>query len=349
MKALGKTCGLVLAFAALASSARAELAPETQALCAKAKAVSVPSEDVACTSQKPLFKECDSPILYYGIGVAQDYESARKCAYMERERADAKPMGGSGMLMMIYANGLGVEKNYDLALKFACEAGGAEAEVEHRVDHLVQLKEEVPLTNCEDNKALFSEEYCAGKIDMCDDITSGHMQGVCAAKDSAIAEAKNEADLRALTVAWPVDHRQQFERLKRLADRYFDNHAENEIDLSGSARAAFQIEEKDAMLEKFRETLRHFETKLPTYSSLDFKRADKEMQTAYKTQLRKLATIQRGTTVKLDNVMRTQKLWLAYRDAWVAFAKLHFPEASAESIKTYVTLERIGTIWNIAA
>jgi hypothetical protein len=41
------------------------------------------------------------------------------------------------LLTMIYANGKGAARNFDLALKFACEVDGAPAENGYRLEHLL--------------------------------------------------------------------------------------------------------------------------------------------------------------------------------------------------------------------
>ena len=48
--------------------------------------------------------------------------------------------------------------------------------------------------------------------------------------------------------------------------------------------------------------------------------------------------------ITTDGIRRTQKGWLIYRNAWVRFAALRYPAVSSRSIKTWLTLERIGTI-----
>ena len=76
------------------------------------------------------------------------------------------------MLTVLYANGDGVERNIPLALRFACEQGWAPAEFEGRVKHLESFN--------------FVKPSPRGQFSFCDDITSGFMQGFCAAYDSEI-------------------------------------------------------------------------------------------------------------------------------------------------------------------
>ena len=58
----------------------------------------------------------------------------RQCAYLEHtSRADAGGFSGNTMLMIIYANGVGAERNLDLATTLACRLDGAPAEEDGRL------------------------------------------------------------------------------------------------------------------------------------------------------------------------------------------------------------------------
>jgi hypothetical protein len=59
---------------------------------------------------------------------------ARQCACPERtSRADTGGFSGNTMLMIIYANGVGAERNLDLATTLACRLDGAPAEEDGRL------------------------------------------------------------------------------------------------------------------------------------------------------------------------------------------------------------------------
>lgn len=79
-------------------------------------------------------------------------------------RACAVDIQDDTVLSMLFANGLGVTRNLDLATRYACRAGGAYAEVTARIAHLQALKASAPAT----------------RYDQCDDITSGYMAVICA-------------------------------------------------------------------------------------------------------------------------------------------------------------------------
>ena len=95
--------------------------PEPSDLCQRFSATPVPSGDSASESDRAALRGCDAEALYYGLGVSPDFVRARQCALEARQTPGLPQPMDSGILMMLYANGLGVPTNYDLALRFACE------------------------------------------------------------------------------------------------------------------------------------------------------------------------------------------------------------------------------------
>src|SRR5260370_35756380 len=107
----------------------------------KYKSVPIPSLDQPTPQQAKALAKCSSMNLYYGLGAPADPVRARLCAYTElgEKRANDDYFLGADTLMMVYANGRGVARNLDLALRFACE-GNTMPDSGSRVQHLVELK-----------------------------------------------------------------------------------------------------------------------------------------------------------------------------------------------------------------
>lgn len=321
-----------------------------QALCAKATKAPLPAADEPTASEQAGLKTCASRDLYYGVRAPQDYAAARKCAYVERGSRNGGDftfeIAGPAVLMMIYANGDGVPKNPGLALKFACEAGGAPAEIDARLAHIQSL-EKAPdgkeLPGCDRPDAAHTP-YCRGVVDICDDITSGAMGGVCASLHSDIDAKKTAAEFAKITAAFTPEQAGLFARLEEKAKKYFEAHASNEIDLSGTARGEFFIEERDAMQKAFRSDVAAFESgKAPGDQPASFAVADKALNDVY------AATLKRSFdgTINKNGVRDTQRAWLPYRDAWVAFAASRYPKVPADAVKTFLTRERTGLLEKI--
>lgn len=319
-------------------------------ICEKATKTPAPASDEPTASESADLKNCSARALFYGVKVPQDYAAARKCAYAERS---AKKNGdftfeiaGPAVLMMIYANGDGVPKNFDLAMKFACEAGGAPAEMDARLAHIESLKQSPTgqgLQGCE-KPASAQRPYCHGVLDICDDITSGAMGGVCASLQSDIEAQKTAADFARITGKFTPAQAAMFAKLDAAARKYFEAHASNEIDLSGTARGEFFIEERDAMLKAFRDEVAAFESgKAPGPAPVSYVAADKKLNDVYATTLKRSFY----GTINKNGVRDTQRAWLPYRDAWVAFAASRYPNIPADAVKAFLTTQRTRALEKI--
>ncbi len=96
--------------------------------CEKMKITDFPEKDrpagVDLAHVKPTdIKDDESAKYYYGIGVPVDYEKARRLAFLEMAARGGveDPIEGSSILMMLYANGFGVESNLDISIRLAVQ------------------------------------------------------------------------------------------------------------------------------------------------------------------------------------------------------------------------------------
>lgn len=282
----------------------------------------IPQADTAGTVPA----KCDSEELYYGFTAAPQPAQARQCAYRQRNRDDAdSPLSGAAILTMIYANGRGAARNFDLALRFACEAGGAGAEISGRVAHLEKLK---------------AAHFAGTDFDFCNDITSGYMEGACADRDERLATAGRQKKLNATIARWSDADRKAFAQLQRAAEQFFTSREKEEVDLSGTARAALMIEERAQLDNDFVAALADFEAgKLPHFTEADDRNADARLNAVYAKALK--AGGPGMGTVTPEGIRKTQRLWIPYRDQWVVFGRQKYPSVAQESWKTWVTEQRI--------
>lgn len=305
-----------------------------ETLCRTLVKTAVPKQDIGTAPA-----ECDTQTLYYGSdgkGAGRDYAAARRCAYRERGtgqgiETQSAPFGGSGALMMLYANGQGVKRNIPLAKRFACEYGGAPAEVEGRLDRLDAIAKGA------DKRAL----------DICDEVTSGMMMGVCAGREADFAKAGRDGRMAALQASWTPAQREAWAALRKAADEYFENVSGEETDMSGSARGMFAVEAGEKLEVALLDAVTRFEGgKRPTQKAADFARADKALNATYKQTLAKLDAARAGDgmgdygTLSSEGVRTTQRSWLRYRDAWVRFAAARWPGTSADAWKAWLTAGR---------
>jgi uncharacterized protein YecT (DUF1311 family) len=331
----------LLFFAARLSGQLEDANAETKAKCERYLQTPLPAE-ASQTSVPRAWPDCDSLKLYSGIGVKADYAAARKCAWAERLaiQADIEPrfttasiFGGSAMLSVLYANGEGVERNIPLAIRFACEQGWAPAEFEGRIAHLESMQDKPPAPG--------------NKFRFCDDITSGAMDGFCASYYSEIADQKREDTIRSISSRWLVNQQDAFRALVQAKENYVEAHGRGETDLSGTMRGAREIRVEQRMRDKFLDALEAFEAgHLPKGSAGDFRRADADLNLLYRKAVAS-ANAHEGDysgAIQTEGIRNAQRAWLVYRDAWVAFAKLHYPSTDSNAWLTLLTKNRAASL-----
>jgi uncharacterized protein YecT (DUF1311 family) len=329
---------VLLAANGLASHAQLEYADkETQLKCDKSLQASLPTEAAAVPAPKK-WPDCNSYKLYSGIGAKVDYVAARKCAWSERlaQLANLEPrytvasvFGGSAMLAVLYANGEGIPQDLELAVRFVCEAEGAPKEIEIRLEHVTTLG-----------------KTPKAKFGFCDDITSGFMEGFCAAYGSEFEDQKRINSLKKITAPFTPEQQTVFETVLKAERAYAEAHARGEIDLSGTARAMYQIDAEDTLREDFIEALSSFETgNLPSGSSAGYADADKRLNLAYRNAMSDANKNKSDYgAVQPDGIRDAERAWLKYRDAFIAFAKFRYPDVPAEAWLTLLTKDRTSVL-----
>lgn len=319
---------LAATLAAAAASAVTQDGQDNPA-CAALAAVALPVADEPDAAARTRLAGCASETLYYADGGTPDYRDARLCAYLERSRGDELVFGGSAVLMMIYANGDGIARNLPLAKKFACETGGAPAELDGRLRHLDEIGQ---------------QSGTAERFDLCDDVTSGYMMGFCASRHADAAKVARDRGTNALTATWSAAQRGALATLRKAADRFFDASVDGEVDMSGTARGALAVGARDDLESGFATALAAFERgELPTGDAAAFAAADTALNATYATVMKRYkADSAEGIagTVTPEGIRQAQRAWIGYRDAWVVFGASRYPAVAAEAWKTHFTRER---------
>jgi hypothetical protein len=160
--------------ATLAAGAHAETAECERHLLATYPFPHRPTAELAA-----VMKDCDADKFYYGIGVHFNYVKARHCAFA-KDKHD--------VLMMLYANGLGVPRNYVVAKMAACRTDATPAETEARLARLARMQG--------------GREGPSPSIDLCDDASSDVLLARCAANRAALDEQALDEQLEQLTTRW---------------------------------------------------------------------------------------------------------------------------------------------------
>ncbi|OAI09078.1 hypothetical protein A1353_04940 [Methylomonas methanica] len=323
MKPIKLLLSVLLIQVSLITFAEPRISPEL--ICEQVKAIEFPTQDRPDAKTIQSLAGCNSEALYYGIGQTADWQKARACAYEEMRRGPEGPFQGPATLMMIYANGKGVTRNYDLAIKLACEIEGAPAEIEGRLEHLLQMKQ---------------QGAEAKDIDLCDDITSSMMMNFCSSHQESIQQQERATQLANMVKSWNENEKKALDGLKYSANRFFSTRSEKEVDARGAAHVAMTVGEEASLQDDFLASLQSFEKgHTPNFDDQQFAEADAKLNAIYKKILAD-KNFSWGT-VNQNSIKETQREWLKYRDAWVKFGSIKYPAVSATSWKTYLTEKRI--------
>jgi len=296
-----------------------------ESVCAPYAHVVIPATDSVIPPSLPA--KCDSKVLYYGIGTKVDYAAARACAYRERSAGidGGDPIHGEVVLSMIYANGFGVARNTPLAKHFACEIDGVNAE-----------------------EALESVDQSADSkdFDICSAQDGAYWTGMCGQLDSEIESAGSDKGLLQITKSWNAQQKAALERLRKsakafLADQVYEV-PDRPADMSRLASdAANYDEQQNAFIAK----IKSLESgKLPpSTNAAELAKADHALNLAYAQAIKTLPAETEpdtGDILTKGLLRKTQREWIAYREAWVSFAAVRYPSISADSIRKWLTDER---------
>ena len=210
---------------------------------------------------------------------------------------------------------------------YACNLDGSVAESDGRVLHLQALKTK------------------PGRFDYCEDITSGLAEGQCQSRSSDQAKIGRDARLRGMIAKLPPPAKALYPAMKKAFDAFVDAHGDGEVDMSGTARAAMEIEEQDIVRDQFVKDLnRLLSGGWPAASATDGKAADAAMTLSYRKALAWAAGKDNLSTIKPENIRAAQRKWLPYRDAYVAFGTVAAPRTSADGIVTRLTRLRTAQL-----
>jgi len=275
---------------------------------------------------------CDSSAYYFGIGRPKDFVAARQCAYAERAHPDktsSNIFAGPGVLSMIYANGEGTARNTTLARRFVCEGWSAPAEMHIRLDLLDQI----------------DKSSKPPHFDLCDTATSGLSEGWCQSIDSKLARVERDRKIKQFTSNLSPTSQSAFAALQMAERAYEDTRARNEVDLSGTGRAAFEWQEVDDIADEFLANLRSLQQPPPS-SHVDPKAADDQLNSAYALVRKKLPSRapepfgENYGTIDFDGVQKTERIWLQLRDRWMDFIRIAYPSYPTDTFLSHLTEQR---------
>ncbi|MGA8940561.1 MAG: lysozyme inhibitor LprI family protein [Acidobacteriaceae bacterium] len=296
-------------------------------LPAEAEKASIPKTSPSCASYRS----------YRGIGRSVNYAEARACAWQERlaqkanlsqnqQEPTAWVVGGSLILADIYFNGAGVKRNIPLAMRFACESEEGMAQL--ALPEITRLHGSLP---------------AHGPFEFCDYAATTFSMDFCSGYASEIEDDRRSRYYKSLSSTMTPEQKAAFKKLLAAESAYVDAHA-LEVYQGGTIRAIRTIGSQDILNNLFHTDVVHYERrKWPLLSNHQIADADAILNREYKKQLvqtqgQTKEAIEDGV-VTANHLASVQRTWEAYRDAWVAFARVRYPEA-ATRIRAEVTIDR---------
>jgi hypothetical protein len=294
--------------------------PGAKQICASVKEVEIPTADRPTPAEESALAGCSSVDAYFGFGAPVDPVKARKCALAEIDRDARTPLGGKPILMMVYANGRGVPRNFDVAIKLACAIGGAPGDAAGRVHQLDRLKK---------------SDWKGDNFSICDHSSGHELYEQCAILQERFDKIERDQKLKELSSAWSARDRKAFHSFLAQAEEFFQVQAMNGVNMEGT----FEVSEEAFLKNGLLAALEQFERgELPRYSAAEFQRAEAAEHAAYlRTQTGSVAA---WGTVTRESVKKSEEAWHRYRDAWISFARQKYPSVSVQSWKTWLALER---------
>ena len=290
--------------------------------CYEAGSATLPASDQPTPQEIDAFKisKADCQSFQTGIGAEQDWNNYRKCLL-------SKNVINNNDLAEIYANGWGVKRNPKLAMALVCRGSDVPAELEYMVETLYSTR---------------NEEQLKKDFYFCNHITSGMSGTKCAAGKAAIKDKERDLELSNLTSQWTESQKNAFYVLQKAANDFFSEHSGSENDMSGTASAAMAISKEARLKDKFIKDIKKFDSgEIPKDD--DFTKADKELNVLYNKIMKSNIGNDSGT-IKKNGIKKTQKKWIKYRDAWVKFVEIRYPDHSAALWKTWLTRQRIDQL-----
>jgi uncharacterized protein YecT (DUF1311 family) len=321
------------------AGAQSESLPEEKnwsAVCAQALAQPHTPPRFNKPQSEEQLRQCDSQALYYGFDGKADPSAALECAYYERAhpRHENDLFKGPGVLTMLYANGKAVPRNYNLAIRFACEGPlAAESEMELRIGHLEQLR----------------DRGARSKFDLCDDVLSDQMLGACAFVSQKQAELKRRPQFEAISRGWSSQVKDAFRALDKAEAELEDARAKDEANLSGTAPGLLFQGEQSRLRDQFLTNLKRFaKGDVPAASQADFEAIDHRLNTVYQ-QLEGLPRKRwKKSTTPPPVIRKTERAWTRLREAWIEFGRLAYPAVSSTRIATEITRLRLDQLQSLA-
>ena len=298
--------------------------PGARRICASVKDAEPPSTDRPTAAEEQKLGNCSSVDAYFGFGEAADPLKARQCAYAEVDRGEKSLVRGKSILMMVYANGKGASRNFDVALQFACAIGGAPGDAAGRVYQLDRLRK---------------SNWSGDSFSICDHSSGRELYEQCAILQERFDKVERDQKFNQLAARWSPREQKAFHVFMREADRFFHVQAGNGVNLE----ASFEVQEETFLKNNLLSDLERFEQgELPKFSEDDMRGAEAEEKATY--QQSQSGPVSHWGTLTREGVRKSEEEWRRYATAWIAFAREKYPGVSEQRWRTWLARERTASL-----
>jgi len=343
---------LIAVSACAAAQAQNDPSASAAKICASVENLRVPTVTPESPADASWLKGCSEDDLYFGASPHQDvdYLGARRCAlYAWNVKHSSAPgdLSSSGdvydfspqTLIMIFANGDGVPRNLDLATHIACqEAFPLQNPQSDYESELIQVILKLAQMKSATSPPRF--DYCSGGPQLSD----WPEKLVCEGIETRLARKKRETHFAELVAPWTGEQKDAFTKARAA----FSQYEEHEEGAENSCPVPVEIctmDINDRLETEFAANIDRFEQgKLPAFTHHQYGDANYALNAFYQ-QL--LTATYRSHGNLMFRIRDAERAWLAYRDAFVEFARLRWPSISGDSWLTFLTNERMKQLRNL--
>jgi uncharacterized protein YecT (DUF1311 family) len=318
---------ILVFFIAATTQAQQPAQQGRSAVCVTANALQPPTADAL-----PNGLNCSDNLLkhYYAARTEADFARLRRCAYAGVADAarqgitDDAPEGGwlqgPAVLAMLYANGEGIAPNLRLAEHFACGIHGG-------WDDGTDLAQAIEAERLRGHNR-YPLDICKTPTGLQINVNCLNMKEEKVAAEIAVEQKRFEAGQSPT-----VDD--AFRRLLAARKAYRDIYgAQFSGGTSGNGQGIMEqaIDEDKSWVQ----TLKDLEAgKTPQYNNADLRRADANLNRLYQQRLGDETPGPGGVQIR-----KPERVWLKYRDAWVVYGTLRWPQTSPESWLAWLAVQR---------
>jgi len=298
--------------------------------CARLANLQAPASDMRTTNVQNDLAGCNAEELYYDTqsdskATQTDWNRVRACSFAKND---------SSVLMMLYANGFGVKRNYDLAIRYACRQRTPESDF--AVDVMITDLFTRKTSGTEPTEQFEQCKFCANNISC----------GQCVYIEESQKDKARMRRLSEIGHRMDVGQKAAFDKLVQTAQDFALSSSRNETDQSGSSRASYVIGAEADVQKLFLKDVEQCEQgTLPDYTLVQFAALDKQLNSSYQaimhTRIEGENKPLLPTGITKSGIKETQKIWLKFRDAWVDYGRLRYSQVPAYAWKAMLTERRI--------